>query len=96
MNEKLKGFLELMEQNSELKSRYEELSKTENARIAHIIALAGEYGIELTYADLQPRQSDGKLSDDELEAVNGGGICINPGMLCFPPIAPIGNFFIYP
>ena len=42
MNEKLKGFLELMEQNSELKYKYEELSKTENARMAHIIALAGE------------------------------------------------------
>lgn len=67
---------ELMESNAELKAKIEALNKDPKATVADFIALAKEYGVELTEADFQPVPTDGELSDSELEAVSGGDTCI--------------------
>lgn len=48
-----------------------------------VIAIAKEYGFELTEADFQPESH--KLSDDELAAVSaaGGCGCIRATSICF-------------
>ena len=68
----MKEFLEAIEANAELKAKMEELDKNPETKPADYIALAKEYGYELTEEDFQ---SDGELSDDELAAVTGAGDC---------------------
>lgn len=71
MNELLK----LIESNPELKAKVEALNQDPKATAADFIALAKEYGVEITEADFQSTPAEGELSDDELEAVAGGKEC---------------------
>lgn len=70
----MKDFLELIEQNEELKKRVEELDGKPEAEVAEYIALAAEYGVTLTEADFKQAQT-AELSEDELDTVAGGKFC---------------------
>lgn len=67
MTENMKKFLETV-------SGSEDLARKANAMTrGELLAFAKELGIELTEADFEA--PTGKLSDDELENVAGGGEC---------------------
>ena len=67
MTENVKKFLELVSKNEALSEKVNKADK------AALIAVAKELGIELSDADFeQPKE----LTDDELDAVAGGGRCI--------------------
>ena len=67
MTENMKKLLEIVSGNKELAAKIGGMGKEE------ILALAKEVGVELTEADFAQKF---ELSDDELEAVAGGGKCI--------------------
>ena len=67
MTDNLKKLLELVSQNEELQKKLQGLNKDE------FIAAAKDLGIELTEADLS---ENAEISDDELDAVAGGGTCV--------------------
>lgn len=69
MTENMKKLLELTSENEELKDKLSNVSRKE------VIALAKEYGIELTDADFAAQTGGEELSDDELDAVAGGKEC---------------------
>lgn len=71
----MKKFLELIEQNEALKQRVTELDANTETKVLDYIALAAEYGVQLTEADFQQTDA-GELSDDELDAVAGGKTCV--------------------
>lgn len=64
----MKKFLEVIEENPELKEKLQALG--EKPAVSDIIALAAQYGMTLTEADFAAPK--GELSEDELEAVAGG------------------------
>ena len=68
MTENMNKFLELVSQNTELAAKVNVADKNE------LIAMAKEMGIDLTEADFA--QQAAELSDDELDAVAGGGVCV--------------------
>lgn len=70
----MREFLELMERNEELKNKVAQMDADIHTQVSDYIALAAEYGVELTEADFQPA-SAGELSEDELDAVAGGKTC---------------------
>ncbi len=70
----MKEFLELMEQNEELKKKVKELDARGDSQPSDYIALAAEYGISIQEADFQSAKSN-ELSDDELDAIAGGDTC---------------------
>lgn len=70
----MKEFLELMEKNEELKKQVEKLDAEKNSQPSDYIALAAKYGVQLTEADFKPVDA-GELTEDELDAVTGGGDC---------------------
>ena len=73
MSENMKKFLELVSKDENLKKKLEELDDTVYEQASQAgIALAKEFGIELSEADFGRKKSDGELSDDELDAVAGG------------------------
>ena len=81
MSENMKKFMELVSKDENLKQKLQSFSDMEPAdAISAGIALAKEFGIELTEADFDRKKSDGELSDDELDAVAGGGGCGCPGV----------------
>ena len=67
MSENMKRFMELVSADQELGMKVSSATKD------MIILIAREHGIELTEADLAAPV--GEMSDDELEAVVGGGEC---------------------
>lgn len=67
MSKNLKKLLEAVSTDPAALARFGTLTKHE------LIALAKEYGIALTEADLAP--VEGEISDDELETVAGGKNC---------------------
>lgn len=67
--------MELIKTTPELKEKVDILNKDKNAKVADFIALAAEYGVTLTQEDFTKKPDDGELSDEELEAVAGGGTC---------------------
>ncbi len=76
MSENLKSFFKLASQDEALKAKAVELKDMEKEEVIKTcIALAAERGITLTEADFEPTASAdaGELSDDELDAVSGGG-----------------------
>lgn len=73
MTENLKAFLEAVSGD---KAFLEKLTGTETPEA--VIALAKERGFTLTAEDVQPEPASGALSDDELDAVAGGNVCICP------------------
>ena len=76
MSENLKKFLELIASNKELEKKALATNELgEEKGKAAMLALAKENGIELTLADLEKKEESGELSDDELDAVAGGGFC---------------------
>ncbi len=76
MSENLKKFLELVSKDENLKQKTLAFNDMEPAdAISAGIALAKELGIELSEADFAKEESGGELSDDELDAVAGGGDC---------------------
>ena len=71
----MKKLLEAMEQNAELKAKIDELDKNPDSAVKDYIELASEYGIEIKEEDFQPASIQGEVSDEELDAVAGGGEC---------------------
>ena len=76
MSENLKKFLALIANNKELEAKAlacNELGEEKGKEA--LLALAKECGIELTAADFEKKEksASGELSDDELDAVAGGG-----------------------
>ena len=74
MSENLKKFLELITSDKELEKKAlacNDLGE-EKGKLA-MIELAKENGIDLTEADFEKKEASGELSDDELDAVAGGG-----------------------
>ncbi len=69
MTNKMKAFLEAVSKDKEIKEKLKVTNDKDE-----IIAIAKEFGLELTEADLIP-QEDGELSENELNAVAGGGAC---------------------
>ena len=67
MTENMKKLLEILSGNKELAAKVGGMGKED------IIALAKELGVALTEADFV---QNCELSDDELDAVVGGGKCI--------------------
>lgn len=67
MTENMKKLLEIVSGNEELVAKISAMGKDE------LIALAKSLGAELTEADFEQVH---ELSDDELDAVAGGGRCI--------------------
>ncbi|MBQ3484830.1 MAG: Nif11-like leader peptide family RiPP precursor [Clostridia bacterium] len=67
MTENMKKFLEAVSQNEELAKKLSAMT------MEGLLALAKELGVELTEADFE--KPDGKLDENELEAVAGGGEC---------------------
>ena len=65
MTENMKKFMEALSAHPELNEKLENAGKDE------VFAIAKELGIELTDTDFEQQQ--GELSDDELDAVAGGG-----------------------
>lgn len=75
MTDNMKKWLELVSANKELQEKLTELSKKDlEQQKKGLFALAKENGITLTDEDLERPQSE-ELSDDELDAVAGGGGC---------------------
>ena len=66
MTENMQKFLEAVSKNEELTEKVGTMGQDE------LIALAKELGIELTAADLE-KPAVQELSDDDLDAVAGGG-----------------------
>ncbi len=76
MSENLKSFLKLASQDESLKARAAELTKMEKEELVKTcIALAAERGITLTEADFElvSGANSREISDEELDAVSGGG-----------------------
>lgn len=67
MTENIKKYLEAVSKNTELAQKLNTMTKED------IIASAKELGIALTEADFERNT---ELSDDELDAVAGGGKCV--------------------
>ncbi len=78
----MKAFLDAVSNNEELKGKVNEINKKEEeelkGHIAEYIALAKEAGIDLTEEDFRQDNST-EMSDEELQAVAGGGLCIVGG-----------------
>ena len=75
MTEKGIQFFAEMSSNAELKKKIDEiLTDDEKESIKKTIPIAKEFGFDLTEEDLTPDQTsfDGKMEDDELDAVAGG------------------------
>ncbi len=77
MTENIKKLLELASTNEDLKTKLTNVSKDD------FIAIAKENGIELTDADFEAPQ--GEISDDELNAVAGGGCWNGNGDFALDP-----------
>ncbi len=96
MSENMKKFLELVSKDETLKQKMQAFKDMEPAdAISAGITLAKELGIELTEADFAKEKSAGELSDDELDAVAGGGgtyFCVLLGVATnwFCPIGGAG------
>ncbi|MGN0154815.1 MAG: Nif11-like leader peptide family RiPP precursor [Lachnospiraceae bacterium] len=76
MSENLKKFLEQVSKDETLKQKVLDCNEMEKEdAIRASIALAKEVGIELTEADFAEKEADNELSDDEMDAVAGGGCC---------------------
>ena len=75
MTENLKKFLEAVSKDEALQAKVNALESNKETAMAGVIALAKELGIELIEADFA--QPDGEISEDELEAINGGGCPTN-------------------
>ncbi len=77
MNEKIKKIQEALENNPELKKQ---LSENPPKTSEELIALAKQFGVELTEDDLKAAQ---ELSDEDLEKLAGGMGCFNPLLMIF-------------
>lgn len=77
MTENMKKFLEIVSTDEENLRAFKDISKLEGDEAKKAITkFAGERGILLVEADFVPDEPPtGELSDDELEAVAGGGTC---------------------
>ncbi len=87
MKENVRKFLELLETDSALKQRAEELGREETEEgIPDLIALAAAHQISLSEEDFRMEEPE-MMSDEELDAVSGGAwgsasqgcICALPG-----------------
>lgn len=78
MTDNMKNLLELASSDEQLSARLEEICAMEgDAANIELKKLASEQGITLTDDDLGGRKpKSAELSDDELEAVSGGGVCV--------------------
>ena len=76
MSDNMKKFLELVSKDENLKQKTLAFNDMEPEKaIRASIALAKELGIELSEADFAKEKSGDGLSDEELDAVAGGGGC---------------------
>ena len=78
MNEqKQEQLKKVIQEHPEINEKIKELrADSQEEMQAKMIELLKEYGVELTSEDL--KAPSGELSDDELEVVAGGGVCICP------------------
>ena len=75
MTENMKKWMELVSQNEVLQKKLQNMADdTKDGSIAKMIGIAKENGITLTAEDFEAPQCE-ELSDDELDAVAGGGGC---------------------
>lgn len=69
----MKKFLEAIEENEELKNKVAALNAAPNTKPADLIALAKEYGFDLTEKDfIKTMKENSDISEEELDAVTGG------------------------
>ena len=66
--EQLKAFLEKVKGDTSLQQKLEAAANTDE-----VIAIAQEAGFMISCEDLKSTQSSKTLSDDEIEAISGGG-----------------------
>ncbi len=72
----MKEFLEFIETNEEAKAKVQALDAKPDAKLEDYIALAKEYGFEISENDFVSVEAKGtELSEDELDTVAGGGFC---------------------
>jgi len=69
--EQLKAFIEKVELNNELKEKIEALGE-KAGQPDEVIAIAAEYGINITTEDLKELDKTGELHEDDLDTVTGG------------------------
>ena len=74
MTDKMKAFLESISGDEAFLGKVKKASTSEEIR-----ALAAEKGITLNDEDLNGKAAVSELSDDEMEAVNGGTVCFCDG-----------------
>lgn len=88
MTENMKKFLELVEKDEALQQKMEALKdNADETVIGSFIELAKEHGITLIEEDFVFEESNGELSDDELEAAAGGcSQCLHYLTSKLPPI----------
>lgn len=73
-NPKQEQLQKIMHEHPEINDKIKELHADSQSEMQEqMIALLKEYGVELTDEDF--KAPGGELSDDELEAVSGGGGC---------------------
>lgn len=71
----MKKLLEEMEKNAQLKEKIEKLDQDPKSAPKDYMELAAEYGIELKEEDFKPAGEQGGLTENDLDAVAGGGEC---------------------
>ncbi len=80
MTENMKVFMDIIQNNIELKEKFDEIGKKEQAEqkdyTDEVISLAKDCGITLTKEDFE--LDEGELSDEDLKNVSGGGTRFRP------------------
>ena len=71
MTDKMKSFLESISGDEAFLEKLKKASTPEEVR-----ALAAEKGVTLSDEDLSRKEAVSELSDDEVEAVSGGKVCV--------------------
>lgn len=80
MTENCKAFMELVSSNKEYAEKLMEINKNypeKDGNMPELIKFANTLGIALTEDDFKEEDETYNLSDDELEAVSGGGTVVN-------------------
>ena len=98
MTDKMKSYLEAATRDKEHLEKLKTAKNTEE-----IAALAKEKGFDLSAEDLTPDTENRQLSEDELAAVAGGGVCgcyfVGAGMAgtkdedCRCPVGGAGSYW---
>ena len=79
--ENVKAFFEKVAEDKELQEKLKALAEREEAMYADLVQIASAAGFEFTTADARKAHvaAASELSDEELDAVAGGGGCVSLG-----------------